>query len=60
VFDGFVILYAPNESTVTAFILATMGPGHIRVTKTTVLMSPGVMFEAMKKARRVEYQGPRK
>ena len=36
-YDGFVILEAPDETTVTAFVLAAMAPGHLRVTKTTVL-----------------------
>src|SRR5262249_39398076 len=59
-YDGFVIVDAPNETTVSAFILAAMSPGHIRATKTTALMSPGDMFEAMKKAKGVKFQGPRK
>jgi uncharacterized protein with GYD domain len=59
-YDGFVILDAPDEATVTAFVLAAMAPGHIRATKTTVLMSPGTMFDALKKASLAGYKGPRK
>jgi uncharacterized protein with GYD domain len=59
-YDGFVIVDAPNETTISAFTLAAMSPGHIRATKTTALMSPGGMFEAMKKAKGVEFHGPRK
>ena len=59
-YDGLVILDAPNEATVSAFVLATIAPGHINTTKTTVLMTPGDMFDAMKKANRAEYKGPRK
>ena len=40
-YDGFVILEAPDETTVTAFVLAAIAPGHLRATKTTVLMRPG-------------------
>ncbi|MBV9239649.1 MAG: GYD domain-containing protein [Xanthobacteraceae bacterium] len=58
-YDGFVILDAPNETTVTAFILATIAPGHVRATKTTVLISAGAMFDALKSASHVEYHGPR-
>ena len=36
-----VILEAPDETTVTAFVLAAIAPGHLRATKTTVLMRPG-------------------
>jgi uncharacterized protein with GYD domain len=59
-YDGFVILDAPDETTVTAFMLSAMAPGHMRATKTTVLMTPGTMFDAMKKASRAGYKGPRK
>ena len=59
-YDGMVIVEAPDESTVTAFVLAAMSPGHIRATKTTVLMRPGAVVEAMKKAADVEYAGPKK
>src|SRR3989442_10679862 len=59
-YDGFVILEAPDEATVTAFLLAAIAPGHIRATKTTVLMRPESVVEAMKKAAGVAYQGPRK
>jgi uncharacterized protein with GYD domain len=59
-YDGFVILEAPDESTVTAFVLAAMSPGHIRAMKTTVLMRPSAVVEAMKKAADVEYAGPKK
>ena len=58
--DGFVILEAPDEATVTAFLLAAMSPGHLRATKTTVLMRPETMVEAMKKAGTATFQGPRK
>jgi uncharacterized protein with GYD domain len=57
-YDGFVILEAPDEATVTAFVLAAMCPSHIRTTKTTVLMRPGMVVEAMKKAGRVTFDSP--
>ena len=59
-YDGCVILEAPDETTVTAFLLAAMSPGHIRATKTTVVMRPGAIVEAMKKAGGAEYKGPKK
>ena len=59
-YDGFIVLDAPDESAVTAFLLAAMAPGHLRATKTTVLMRPEAVVEAMKKAAKVTYQGPRK
>jgi uncharacterized protein with GYD domain len=59
-YDGFVLLEAPNEAAVTAFSLAAMGPGHLRATKTTVLMRPEAVAEAMKKAGGISYKGPKK
>ena len=59
-YDGFVILEAPDETAVTAFVLAALGPGHIRATRTTVLMRPDAVVEAMKKAAALSYQGPKK
>jgi uncharacterized protein with GYD domain len=59
-YDGLVILDAPNETAVSAFVLAAIAPGHVKATKTTVLMSPGAMFDAMKKAKLGEHTGPRK
>jgi uncharacterized protein with GYD domain len=59
-YDGFVILEAPDETTVTAFVLAAIAPGHLRATKTTVLMRPGAIVDAMKKAGGMAYKGPKK
>ena len=58
-YDGFVILDAADEATATAFLLAAMAPGHLRATKTTVLMRPETVVEAMKKAGTATFQGPR-
>jgi uncharacterized protein with GYD domain len=59
-YDGFVILEAPDEATVTAFVLAALAPGHIRTTKTTLLMRPDQVVEAMKKAATATFKGPTK
>jgi uncharacterized protein with GYD domain len=59
-YDGFVIMEASDESTVTSFVLAAVGPGHVRATKTTVLMRPSTLVEAMKKAKGIPYKGPKK
>ena len=59
-YDGFVLLEAPNEAAVMAFSLAAMGPGHLSATKTTVLMRPEAVVEAMKKAGGLSYKGPEK
>jgi uncharacterized protein with GYD domain len=59
-YDGMVVVEAPDETTVTAFVLAAMSPGHLRASKTTVLMRPAAVVEAMKKAGGVTYKGPKK
>ena len=59
-YDGTVIIAAPDETTVTAVALAALGPGHIKASKTTVLMRPAAVVEAMKKAGGVSYRGPKK
>jgi uncharacterized protein with GYD domain len=59
-YDGFVLVDAPDETTITALVLAAVAPGHLRATKTTVLMRPGAIVDAMKKAGGMEYKGPNK
>ena len=59
-YDGFVIVEAPDEGTVTTFVLAALGPGHLRTTKTTVLMRSSAVVDAMKKAGGLTYTGPKK
>jgi uncharacterized protein with GYD domain len=59
-YDGLLVIEAADETAVTAFALAANGPGHLRATRTTVLMRPGAVVEAMKKAGGVEYKGPKK
>lgn len=58
-YDGFVIIEAPDETTVTAMLLAAIVPGHLKATKTTVLMRPESIVEAMKKAGGLAFPGPR-
>ena|SRR5579884_4364758 len=57
-YDGFVLVEAPNETTVTAFAVAALSPGHIRAIKTTVVMHPADVVEALKKAGTLPYAGP--
>ena len=57
-YDGFVLLDAPDETTVTSLVLAAMAPGHLRATKTTVLMRPGAIVDAMNKGGRLADKGP--
>jgi uncharacterized protein with GYD domain len=59
-YDGFLVIEAPDEGAITTFALAANTPGHLRATKTTVLMRPGAVASAMKKAGGVQFRGPKK
>jgi uncharacterized protein with GYD domain len=58
-YDGMVIYEAPDESTAMATVLSAISPGHLRATKTTVLLSVEDTMEAMHNARAEAYPGPK-
>ena len=58
-YDGVLIGEAPDDVAMTAGVIAAIGPGHIRATKTTRLMSPEEAMAAMRKAGEIAYPGPR-
>ena len=57
-YDGVVLLEMPDDSSVTAFVIAAVGPGHIKSSRTTRLMSVDETLEAMKKAGQASYAAP--
>jgi uncharacterized protein with GYD domain len=57
-YDGMVIYEAPDESAAAATILSAISPGHLRVTKTTVLLSVDDAMVAMHNAKAEAYSGP--
>jgi uncharacterized protein with GYD domain len=54
-FDGVLIFEAPDEITANAVIVATMAPGHLRVTRTSRLFTPQETMEIMRKAGNVNF-----
>ena len=58
-YDGMVIYEAPDEPTAMAMVLSAISPGHLRATKTTVLMSVEDTMEAMTKANAEAYPVPK-
>ena len=58
-YDGLVIYDAPDESTAMATILSAISPGHLRMTKTTMLLSVEDTMVAMHKAKDEAYPGPK-
>jgi uncharacterized protein with GYD domain len=57
-YDGVAIVEAPDEKAMTGFIATALGAGHIRATKTTVLMTPKDAMDALRRVGSVPYQAP--
>ena len=57
-YDGVAIFEAPDERAATATILTATAPGHLKATKTTVLISVEDTIEAMREASPERYRGP--
>src|SRR5260370_41211245 len=55
-YDGVFVSEVPDETTVTAAILAAISPGHVKAVKTTVLLTTAQAMEAMRKAGTTSYQ----
>jgi uncharacterized protein with GYD domain len=58
-YDGLVIFEAPDEATAAAILFTVISPGHLKATRTTVLMSVEDTMEAMRKANAEAYPGPK-
>ncbi|MCA1718498.1 MAG: GYD domain-containing protein [Actinobacteria bacterium] len=58
-YDGLVIYEAADEATAMATVLTAISPGHLRATKTTVLLSVEDTMGAMNKANAEAYPGPK-
>ena len=59
-YDGVFISEMPDETTVTAAVLAAISPGHVKAVKTTVLLTTAQTMEAMRKAGTQTYEGPKR
>ena len=57
-YDGVFVSEMPDETTVTAAVLAAISPGHVKAVKTTVLLTTEQTMEAMHKAGAQKYQAP--
>ncbi len=61
-YDGVAILDAPDDKTAAAVVLMTVTPGRVRSIKTTKLLTPEEMQEAVdaiEKVRAAKRQGQR-
>jgi uncharacterized protein with GYD domain len=57
-YDAVALVEAPDDVTMTAIVLATISPGHIKSTRTTRLIPVDEAMEAMEKAGSVTYAAP--
>ena len=57
-YDGVLIAEAPDEVTMSGILIAAIAPGHVRHTKTFVLLTPEQATEAMRRAGGVAYRAP--
>ncbi len=58
-YDGVAIYEAPDNVTAMATVMTAITPGHLKSTKTTVLYTMEEAMEAMAKAGKLAYAGPK-
>lgn len=58
-YDGVAIYEAPDNVTAMTVVLAVTAPGHLKGTKTTVLYTVEQGMEAMGRAGKLAYPGPK-
>ena len=57
-YDGVTIFEAPDDIAASAIVLAAVSAGHVKLVKTTRLLTVQEAMEAMGKAGSVVYQAP--
>ena len=57
--DTITIYEAPDETVAAGAILASIGAGHVKACKTTVLFTMEQAMEAMRKAGTISFSGPK-
>ena len=59
-YDGVTIFEAPDDIAASAIVLAAVSAGHVKLVKTTRLLTVQEAMEAMGKAGSIVYQAPSK
>ena len=59
-YDGIVISEAPDDTSVTAALIAVVGAGHIKAIRTTTLLSADEMVAALTKSASLTFGAPGK
>lgn len=57
-FDGTVVFEAPDDATVNAIVMAVLGSGALRASRTTRLFTPKEVVEALGRAGKIVYASP--
>jgi uncharacterized protein with GYD domain len=57
-YDVVAIVEAPDEITGVAAILSVIAPGHLKASKTTVLLPPEQTVEALRRAGELTFRAP--
>jgi uncharacterized protein with GYD domain len=57
-YDGVIIVEAPNDIAAAASSVAGVSAGHLKVNRTTVLLTAEETVEAMRKAGETTFQRP--
>ena len=58
-YDGFSLYEMPDNATSMAGVLAVATRGHIKATKTTVVLTVAEAMQAMKKAGSISFPAPK-
>jgi uncharacterized protein with GYD domain len=58
-YDGVAIYEVPDNVTAMTTVLTAITPGHLKATKTTVLYTVEEAMEAMAKAGKLSFAGPK-
>lgn len=56
-YDGILLFESPDDVTANAVIVASMAPGHLKVTRTTRIFTAEETVEIMRKAGSVNFPG---
>ena len=57
-YDGVVLVDMPDDTAVSAFVIAAAAPGHLKATRTTRLMTVDETMRAMQQAGQASYAAP--
>jgi uncharacterized protein with GYD domain len=57
-YDGVLLFEAPDDTSAAAGLVAAIGAGHLKVNRTTKLLTVEETLQALRKAGSISFQGP--